>query len=218
MNGIIPSLSSCSMCENLFWETRGKLRFVISSFYLWRTQWQNTFWTWLALPHKLCFCFWGFHTRSKPALPGRSASRDTDLLCCWSLQSGHLHEHQPSHLDGGYSENRKEIHMECRSGTIFLKWTPALTIKLWSTNKTPVSTLFISCKTDSPGQWQGNESFIKEMRQLSFSPWLCCFLVPTVAFLVSDKGSVNYTSLGPGCWWFTDCTSLPAPPHLLLWN
>lgn len=203
---IILSLSSCSICENLFRETRGKSRFVISSFYLWWTQCQNTFWTSLPLLHMLCFCFWGLHTRSKPAFPGRSAWRDKDLpVLLGSLQPGHLHEHQP-------------YHMECSSGAIFLKLTSALTIKLRGTNKTPFSTLFISCKTDSPGQWQEKKSYIKEVRQISSSPWCCCFLVPMVAFPVCDKGSENCARLGPGCWWFTDCTSLAAPPHLLLWN
>lgn len=117
----------------------------------------NTFWTSLPLLHMLCFCFWGLHTRSKPAFPGRSAWRDKDLpVLLVSLQPGHLHEHQP-------------YHMECRSGAIFLKLTPALTIQLWGTNKTPFSTLFISCKTDSPGQWQEKKSYIKEVRHILFS-------------------------------------------------
>lgn len=161
--------------ENLFWETRGKLRFVISSFYIWWTQWQNTFWTWLALPHKLCFCFWGLHTWSKPAFPGLML-QGTQICCAAGLCSQDTYMSTSPHIWMESTQRTgKKYHMECRSGTIFLKRTSALTIQLWSTNKTPVSTLFISCKTDSSGQWQGKKSFIKEMRQLSFSPWLCCF-------------------------------------------
>lgn len=82
---IIPSLSSCSICENLFWETREELGFVISSFYLWLTQWQNTFWTSLPLLHMLCFWFCGVTHTKQASFPREKCLEGQRSACAAGL-------------------------------------------------------------------------------------------------------------------------------------
>lgn len=216
---IIQSLSSCSICENLFWETRGKLRFVIFSFYLWCTQWQNASWTSLHLQHVL-FLFLGITHTEQASIPRKKCSKGPAPAPAAGFSAVRTLTWAPT-LTLKWRvlrEQERIITWSAGLGPFFWNEHQHSQFSYEALTKPPFQTCLFLAKQIQPGQWQGKKSSIKEMRQLSFSPWPCCFLVLMVAFLLCDKGSVNYASLGPGCWWFTDCTSLAAPPHLLLWN